>query len=86
VEVGRSERVACGGGADSILQFQLERGCDGMKHYRKMKRMQRAHLVSMGMKCDMVWYCDDVDRMRGSTGEEKMEETMSVGLTRILLD
>jgi hypothetical protein len=31
--------VAASGGADSMLQFQLERGGDGTKHCRKLKRM-----------------------------------------------
>jgi hypothetical protein len=43
-------RVADGGGADLMLQFQLERGGDGTKWCRKMKRRQRAHLGSMGRK------------------------------------
>jgi hypothetical protein len=30
-ELGCPGRVACGGGADSILQFMLERGGDGTK-------------------------------------------------------
>jgi hypothetical protein len=36
-----------GGGADSMLQFQLERGGDVMKHYRKMKWRQQVCLGSM---------------------------------------
>jgi hypothetical protein len=32
--------MAGGGGADSMLQFQLERGGDGMKRWWKMKRSQ----------------------------------------------
>jgi hypothetical protein len=31
------ERLTCGGGANSILYFQLERGDDRTKHCRKMK-------------------------------------------------
>jgi hypothetical protein len=54
VEVGRSGRVSYSGDADSMLQFQLERGGDRTKHYQKMKRRQRAHLGSMGSKHDMV--------------------------------
>jgi hypothetical protein len=45
---------AGGGGADSMLQFQLEREGDGMNHCWKMKQRQRAHVGSMGRKCDMV--------------------------------
>jgi hypothetical protein len=37
-ELGGPERVACGGGADSVLQFQLKRGGDGTKRCRKMKQ------------------------------------------------
>jgi hypothetical protein len=33
-------RVARGGGVDSMPQFRLKRGDDGMKRCRKMKRMQ----------------------------------------------
>jgi hypothetical protein len=33
-------RVAGGSGADSMIQFWLERGGDGMKCCRKMKRRQ----------------------------------------------
>jgi hypothetical protein len=32
------ERVTCGGGANLILQFWLERGSDGTKRYRKIKQ------------------------------------------------
>jgi hypothetical protein len=38
------------GGVDSMLQFWLERGDNGMKHCRKMKRWQRARLGPMGRK------------------------------------
>jgi hypothetical protein len=80
VKVGWSERVACDSDMDSILRFQLERESDGTKHCRKIKRRQRAHLGSMGMKCDMVWRCDDVGRRRGSTWEGKRDERMLVEL------
>jgi hypothetical protein len=46
--------VADGDGADSILQFRLERGCDMTKYYRKMKWRQRARLDSMERKRDTV--------------------------------
>jgi hypothetical protein len=46
--------VSGSGGVDSMLQFRLERGDDGMKHYRKMKRRHRAHLGSIGRKRDGV--------------------------------
>jgi hypothetical protein len=63
--------VACGGVADSILQFRLKRGCDGIKHYRKMKQRQCNCLGSMRRKRDTTWRCDDIDRRRGGTGEVK---------------
>jgi hypothetical protein len=59
------KRVAGGGGTDSMLQFWLERGGDGMK------QMQRARLGSMRRKCDTTQRHDNVDRRRGGTGEEK---------------
>jgi hypothetical protein len=46
--------VAGGSSADSMLQFQLKREGDGMKHHRKMKRRQRTHLYSMERKHDMA--------------------------------
>jgi hypothetical protein len=64
-------RVIDGGGVDSIFQFRLERGCDGTKHCRKMKRSQRACLHSIGRKRDMVQRRGDVDSRRGSPGEGK---------------
>jgi hypothetical protein len=64
--------VASGGGADSILQFRLERRGDGMKHCRKMKQRQRAHLGSMGTKRDTTrwrgdvgWRRDDIEERKG---------------------
>jgi hypothetical protein len=33
-------------------RFQFERGCDRTKRCQKMKQRQRAHLGSMGRKCD----------------------------------
>jgi hypothetical protein len=51
-ELGCQGRVAGGGCADSILQFQLERGDDGINRYRKMKWRQQARLGSMGRKRD----------------------------------
>jgi hypothetical protein len=63
--------VACCGGADSMLQFQLEMGGDGMKHCQKMKRRQRARLGSMGRKRDTVWERDDISRRRGGIGKGK---------------
>jgi hypothetical protein len=53
--------VADGNGAYSMLRIWLDRGCDEMNHYRKIK-----------------WR-----RMRG--GDREGEETMLVGVTRILL-
>jgi hypothetical protein len=51
-------RIACGVGVNLILLFQLERGDDRIKHYRKMKRRQRARLGSMRRKRDMSWWCE----------------------------
>jgi hypothetical protein len=64
---------------DSILQFWLERRCDGKMGYRKMKQRQRVHLGSMGRKCDMVQRCDDVSRRRGSTEEGKGRKRYQLG-------
>jgi hypothetical protein len=63
--------VACNGAVDSMLQFQLERGDNGMKHCQKMKRSQQARLVSMERKRDMAQWCDYIGRRRGSTRERK---------------
>jgi hypothetical protein len=64
-------RVACGAGADSMLQFWLKMGGNGTKRYQKMKRRQGACLGSMGRKRDPARHRDDVDRRRGGTGEGK---------------
>jgi hypothetical protein len=82
VGVRRSERVTSGSGVDSMLRLQLERGDDGTKYCRKMKRRQRAHLSSMGRKRDMAWL-----HRPGETRHQggKREETTSVGMTRILI-
>jgi hypothetical protein len=45
-----------GGGADSMLQFQLEKGADRMKYCQKMK-------------CDTTLRRGDVGRRRGGTRE-----------------
>jgi hypothetical protein len=50
--LGGAERVIGSGGADLMLQFRLERGGNGMKPCRKIKRRQRTRLDSMGRKCD----------------------------------
>jgi hypothetical protein len=63
-------RVAGDSGAYSMLQFWLKGGAE-MKHCQKMKQKQRVHLGSMGMKCDTVQRCDDIDRRRGEIGEGK---------------
>jgi hypothetical protein len=63
--------VAGGGGADSMLQFQLERESDGMKCCWKMKRRQRVRLGSMEKMRDTVQRCDDVGRRRDDTEEGK---------------
>jgi hypothetical protein len=64
-------KVVGGNSADSMLRFRLERGGDRMKHCWKMKRRQRAHLGSMGRKCDTTRQNDDVGRRRVATGEGK---------------
>jgi hypothetical protein len=61
--------VASGGGAD--LMLRLDRGGDGMKRCRKMKRRQQARLGSMGRKLDMTRRCGDIGRRRGGTKERK---------------
>jgi hypothetical protein len=63
--------VAGGGGANSILHFQLEMRGDGTKRSQKMKQSQRAHVGSMGSKRDTACRHGDVGRRRGSTGEGK---------------
>jgi hypothetical protein len=68
-ESGGPRRMAGGGGAESILQFWLERGGDRMK--MKMKWRQRTHLDSIGRKCDMARWSDDISWMRGDTREGK---------------
>jgi hypothetical protein len=72
-------RVACGGGADSMLQFQLERGGDRTKRCQKMKWRQRTHLGSMGRKRDMTRWCDNVGRRRDDTGEGKGRRRCQLG-------
>jgi hypothetical protein len=71
--------VADGGGGDSMLRFQLERGDNMTKHYRKMKRSQRARLGFIGRKYDMTWWRDDVGRMRGDTRERKGRRKYQLG-------
>jgi hypothetical protein len=36
-ESNGSDRIACGGGVDSMLQLRLESGCGGTKRCRKLK-------------------------------------------------
>jgi hypothetical protein len=73
------DRVACDGGANSMLQFRLERRGDGEKYYRKMKRRQQSHLVSMERKRDTVRRRDDVGRSRGGTEEGKVRRRCQLG-------
>jgi hypothetical protein len=63
--------TADGDGANSILQFRLERGGDGTKYYREMQQRQQAHLGSMERKRDTVWWNDNVGQKRGDTREGK---------------
>jgi hypothetical protein len=79
VGVERSGRVADDGGADSILRFQLKRGSDETKRYRKMKRGQRAHLGSMEKKRDMMRRCGDIDQRRGSIRKGKGRRQCQLG-------
>jgi hypothetical protein len=78
--------VACNDDADSMLQFWLERRDDKTKRCQKIKRRQQAHLDSVGRKHNTTWRRENIGRRRGVTGGGEMEETMPVGLTRILLD
>jgi hypothetical protein len=70
--------VAGSGGANSMLQFRLERGGDGMKRCRKTKRRQCAHLDSMESKRNTVRRHQPEER-RHQGGER--EETTLVGMT-----
>jgi hypothetical protein len=63
--------VVGGGGADSVLRFQLKRGDDRTKSCWKMKQRQRARLGSIGMKHDTTQQRDDVSRRRGGTEKGK---------------
>jgi hypothetical protein len=85
VEVERSRWVVYGSDTDSMLQFQLEMGGDGTKRCWMMKQRQRARLGSMGRKCDMTRWYDDVGQRRCSIGEGEREEMTLIGLTQILL-
>jgi hypothetical protein len=73
------DRIACGGGANSMLQFRLERRGDGEKYYRKMKQRQQSHLVSMERKCDTMRRRDDVGRSRGGIEEGKVRRRCQLG-------
>jgi hypothetical protein len=74
--------VGDGGGTNSMLCFQLERGGDMMNHCRKMKLMERDHLGSIRRKCDTAWR-RRLEERQHQRGER--EETSLVALTRILL-
>jgi hypothetical protein len=63
--------VADGGGADSMLRFQIERGGDGTKRCQKIKRRQRAHLSYMERKRDTARRHGDICQMKGGTREGK---------------
>jgi hypothetical protein len=63
--------VASGDGADLMLQFQIDRGGDGTKRYRKMKRRQRARLDCIRRKCDTTRQGDNVGCRIGDTGDGK---------------
>jgi hypothetical protein len=63
--------VAHGGGAYSMLRFQLERRGDRVKYCQKMKQSQRARLASMGRKRDTARQRGDVKQKRRNTGEGK---------------
>jgi hypothetical protein len=84
-ELGDPGRITGGGGTDSMLQFQLERKGDGMKHCRNMKWKQQARLGSMEKRHDTVrrWAWSQPEERRHWEG--KKDDTMSVGITGILL-
>jgi hypothetical protein len=65
------ERAVGSGGANSMIQFWLDTGDDGIKHCRKMKRRHRVRLGFIEKKCDTIRRCDDLDRRRCSTYEGK---------------
>jgi hypothetical protein len=71
--------VVCAGDANSMLQFQLERGGNGTKHCQKMNRRQQTRLGSMGRKHDTVQWRDDVDRRRYGTDEGKGRRRCQLG-------
>jgi hypothetical protein len=56
---------------NSMLQFQLERESDGMKHYQKVKQKQRARLGSIKRKHDTTQRRGNINRRSDSTGEAK---------------
>jgi hypothetical protein len=70
VGVGGPKSVACGGGADSMFQFQLERRGNGTKCCQKMKRRQRARLNLMGRK-------RDTERLTGPRNKENPRNRFS---------
>jgi hypothetical protein len=81
-ESGGPQRMDCGGGADSILQFWLERRGDQMKRCHKIKWRQWARLSLMRRKRDTAWWRWP-EEMRHRGGERV--DTTPVWLTRILL-
>jgi hypothetical protein len=78
-------RAGGGGGEDSMFQFRLKRGDDGMKCYQKMKRRRQVHVDSMGRKCDTTQQRGNVDRRRDDTEEGEREETTPVELMRTMV-
>jgi hypothetical protein len=64
-------RMACCGGADSMLRCRLEMGNDRMKLCHKMKWRQRVHLGSMWRNYNTVQQCGDIGWRKGGTGEGK---------------
>jgi hypothetical protein len=63
--------VASGDGTDLNVSVLAREGRRRDEALQKMKRSQRAYLDFMGRKCDMMQWCDDVDRRRGGIREEK---------------
>jgi hypothetical protein len=53
------------------FSFDSDRGGDKMMYCQKMKRRQRVHRISIGMKRDTVRWHSNVNQRRGDTGEEK---------------
>jgi hypothetical protein len=78
----RSRRVAYGGGANLILQFQIERGGDETKRCQNMNRRQRVYFGSMGRKRDTVRWRNDIGQRRGDIEEGKGRRQRQLGSSK----